>query len=252
MVSPFYTVALRKGIFGTKKAQDTSLGGAARQFPATTWGLIAKLRETAQHRAALEDLCRRYWKPVYAWVRVAWAKSNEDAKDLTQAFFLWLLDGEPLKKYEPERGGFRGYLKLLLRRFVGHQEVALKRLKRGGGIKHISIEDDGLVADARETDPEKLFDRSWITEMVNQAVKRVWEDAEEVAVHVYERFEFAPEGERPTYKQLSEDLGISLKEVKNHLFAIREKVRAEIRADLRNMTADDRELEEEWNVLFRS
>lgn len=67
---------------------DTSLGGGNRQFPQTTWGLVARLRETTQHRAALEDLCRRYWKPVYSWIRAAWSKPAEDAKDLTQAFFL--------------------------------------------------------------------------------------------------------------------------------------------------------------------
>ena len=214
--------------------------------------MIARLRQTAQHREALEDLCARYWKPVYSYVRAAWAKSNEDAKDLAQAFFLWLLDGEPLKNYAPERGGFRVYLKVLLRRFVGHQEVALNRLKRGGGVKHIPIQDDGFVADSKETDPEKLFDRSWITELVNQAVDRVRGRSDATSFQVYEKYEFAPEGERPTYKELGEELGIPVNEVKNHLFRLREEVRREIRADIAQMTSDPGELEEEWNVLFRS
>ena len=236
------------------KSGDTSLGGGPRNFPNTTWGMVSRLGDcaTRDYRAGLEALCRRYWNPVYRYVRIAWAKTNDEAKDLTQAFFLWLLEGEPLRQYAPERGGFRAYLKVLLRRFVGHQERALKRLKRGGAVKHVPIEDAGLLADPNEADPEKLFDRSWVTELVNQAVARVREQSEEVAFAVYEGYELGLPEERPTYAQLGERLGISVKEVKRHLFAMREKVRGEIRSDLREMTADPEELEEEWGVLFRS
>src|SRR5258706_11610025 len=96
-------------------AGDTSLGGDHKRFPETTWSLVSKLRTPGEgpDRAGLETLCHRYWKPVYRYVRMAWAKSNDEAKDLVQAFFLWLLEGDALAKYEPGRGSFRGYLKLL-------------------------------------------------------------------------------------------------------------------------------------------
>lgn len=226
---------------------DTSLGGAGGVFPETTWGLVSRLRDTTQHRAALEDLCRRYWKPVYRYARAAWSKSNEDAKDITQAFFLWLLEGEPLRAYAPERGGLRPYLKVLLRRFIGHREAAMQRLKRGGGAIHMSIVDDGMVV-APDADPEKLFDRAWVHELVTQAVERVRAREPEVAFKVYERFELSTE--RPSYADLATELGIAVGDVKNHLFRIRENVRREIRADLAQMTADARELEEEWRLLF--
>ncbi len=234
-------------------ANETSLGGGQRMFPATTWGLIARLRETGQHRGALEDLCRRYWKPVYCYTRAAWAKSSEDAKDLTQAFFAWLLDGEPLKRYEPERGGFRVYLKVLLRRFVGHEQEARDRLKRGGGVAHVPIED---VAVAGGSTPEELFDRAWLAELVNQAVERVRKRCESegrgVGFRVYEEYDFAPEGAAPTYVELGAKLGLAVNEVKNHLFRVREEVRREIRSDLAQMTSDERELEDEWGALFKN
>ena len=238
------------GFFDPKMRNESPTGAGPSAFPPTTWGLVSRLGRTAEHRAAFEDLCTRYWRPVHGYVRVAWSKSHEDAKDLTQAFFLWLLDGEPLKNYAPERGGFRPYLKVLLRRFVGHQDVALKRLKRGGGAKVLPIVDDGFVASG--TDPEKTFDRAWIAELVNQAVARVRARTDAVGFQVYERFELAPEGERPTYAQLAERLSLSVRDVKNHLVRLREEVRREIRTDLREMTSDDGELEEEWNALFRS
>ena len=226
------------------------------RFPETSPSLLFRLGETVHHRAGLEDLCRRYWRPVFCYVRVAWAKSDEDARDLAQAFFLWLLEGEPLKTYTPERGGFRTFLKVLLRRFVGHQERALQRIKRGGGIDFVPLEDLGLGADPQDSDPEVLFDRAWVTEVVNQAMERVRKRYsardQSSAFAVYEGYELVPAGERPTYAELGRRLGLETSEVKKHLFAIRDELRREIRRDLRCMTSDDRELEEEWSVLFRS
>jgi len=116
----------------TKPSRDTSLGGDGDRFPETGGDIRSLL---GQDPSRLELLCRRYWKPVYAYVRIAWSKGNEDAKDLTQAFFLWLMEGETLARYDAEKGGFRAYLKTLLKRFVGHEERALQRLKRGGDAR---------------------------------------------------------------------------------------------------------------------
>ncbi len=86
---------------------DTSLGGPHRGFPATTWGMVRQLADSSgsQRREGLEALCRRYWKPVYRYLRIGFAKSNDDAKDLTQAFFAWLLEGDVLERYRPDRAG---------------------------------------------------------------------------------------------------------------------------------------------------
>ena len=123
--------------------KDTSIEGG-RSFPLTSWGLIAGMKDSATmtRQQALENLCARYWKPVYHFVRRAWSKSNEDAKDLAQGFFIKLLEGELLKRYKPERGGFRTYLKVLLRGYAADQQDALMALKRGGGARRLAIEDD--------------------------------------------------------------------------------------------------------------
>src|SRR5262245_53975881 len=114
---------------------DTSLGGRPGSFPNTPWSLVARFgaSQTAESRRTVEELCRKYWKPLYQFIRIARGRSNEDAKDLVQAFFLWLMEGDALAKFSPERGGFRGYLKMLLKQFVFHQDEHLGRLKRGGG-----------------------------------------------------------------------------------------------------------------------
>ena len=85
---------------------DTSIGGAAGAFPNTTWGLVSRFGAdaTRHRRDSFETLCRRYWKPVYRTLRITRAKSNDDAKDITQAFFLWLTEGETLRRYDPGLG----------------------------------------------------------------------------------------------------------------------------------------------------
>src|SRR5262252_713441 len=94
----------------------TNLGGPSDAFPATTQGILDGLKgpDGPGYRASFEEICRRYWKPVYAYIRAAWAKNNESAKDLTQAFFLSLTEDGQLKAFDPARGNFRGYLKVIL------------------------------------------------------------------------------------------------------------------------------------------
>lgn len=239
---------------------DTSLGGWAGGFPDTHWSLIARLGASApgDYRKALEALCRRYWKPVYQYVRIAWAKSNEDAKDLTQAFFLMVVEDDALRRYMPERGGFRRYLKVLLNRFVGHHAEALNRLKRGGGVRILGLDDDAksLDADAAAAgaDPEQAFDRAWLNELVKHAIGRVRErfaaTGREAQIRVFEAYDLRPDAEQPSYADLAERMGLKTTDVRNHLFLVREAVREEIRAELARMTCDKSDLEEEWNALF--
>ena len=163
------------------KTQDTSLGGEQREFPQTLWDVLCRARDSdaGVRRDGLEDLCRQYWKPVYRYVRVAWAKTNEDAKDLTQAFFLWLTEGDTLRRYKPERASFRAYLKGLMKHFVQHQEDALRRLKRGGGIRILELDGDlplkELLSDPSNHDPETIFDSAWRSALVAGAQARVRE-----------------------------------------------------------------------------
>jgi RNA polymerase sigma-70 factor (ECF subfamily) len=236
---------------------DTSLGGGKRAFPDTAWSLVVRLgaSQSGEYRDGLDMLCRQYWKPVYRYVRIAWARTNEDAKDLTQAFFVWLTEDDALRRYAPERGGFRAYLKVLLKRFVGHQIEALQRLKRGGGVKIVPIDEDLPPAAAGE-DPERAFDAEWLNELVGHAIARVRErfsaSGRAAQIRVFEEYDLRPATDQPSYADVAERLGMKTTDVRNHLFAVREAVREEIRAELAQMTSDAQELEEEYRALFGS
>lgn len=243
------------------KTGDTSLGGPRGRFPETTLGVISTLHESESPscRSGLEEFCRRYWKPVYGYVRVVLARTNEDAKDLTQGFFVWLLEGDPLRSFDPERGSLRRYLKVLLGRFVSHQDAALGRLKRGGGVRVLPLHDDAglseLLADPHAIAPERLFDRLWALELVRDAVERVkarWgAGGRELAFRVYEEYDLSQSADQPTHGDIARRLGLTENQVRTYLFSIREEVRGEIRKELARETAGGGTLEEEWDELLR-
>ncbi|HZE95683.1 MAG TPA: ECF-type sigma factor [Planctomycetota bacterium] len=244
-----------------KPSHDTSLGGEGDRFPETTGDISSMLGQDGPTlgRPELELLCRRYWKPVYAYVRIAWAKSNEDAKDLAQAFFLWLMEGETLQRYDAERGGFRAYLKVLLNRFVGHEERALKRLKRGGNVHIVSIDEESasprdLDRGSKESDPDAVFERVWLDQILQGALERVRErwtaEGRELRFKVYEALTDPVKSEQPSYKDLAARFDLKQSDIENYLFAIREAIRAEVRTALRQVTASPQEFEDEWKRLF--
>ena len=239
---------------------DTTLGGLQNRFPDTSWGLISRLqdREGSEYRAGLEKLCRRYWKPVYGYLRAARGKSNEDAKDLTQTFFLWLMEDGALQRFDPGEGGFRPFLKVLLRGFAANDDIARHRQKRGGSQRILSLDTGDrelgdLVSDSGQSDPERLYDELWAQELAMEAIKRVRErcraDGREMEFRVYEEYDLA--AQRPTYTELAKRLGLTEQQIKHHLFAVRGEVRWEMRGELRKLTRDATELEKEWDALFR-
>jgi RNA polymerase sigma factor (sigma-70 family) len=244
------------------RASETSMGGARRELPETIWETIRRVgaASTGVRREGLAELFLLYWKPIYYYIRASWHKSNEDAKDLTQAFFLWLLENtENLQQYDPEQGGFRTYLKTVLKHFVYNQEKALRCLKRRGAAARLNLDEDQTldqlaVAEPAESDPEKAFDRAWVNSLIARAFRRVRDRlaaaGEETRFRVFEEYELSGSGEPPTYLAVAQKLGLKESDVRNYLFAVRGEIRAEIRADLARMTSDPRELAEEWNAFF--
>jgi RNA polymerase sigma-70 factor (ECF subfamily) len=240
---------------------DTTLGGGEKAFPETTLGFAGGLRNpaTADYARSLDTLCARYWKPVYSYIRIAWAKSNEDAKDLTQAFFAWLVEEDALRRYDAGRGGFRAYLKVLLRRFVGHAERDLQRLKRGGGARVFSLDGDApnlpeLQGDPAGVDPEKVFERVWLEDLVQQSIGRVRErcvrSGRDTKFRLYEAFALGTDEARPSYAELATRFAVAVAEVEKSLYLVREEIRQELRSALARSAGSDRELEDEWKRLL--
>jgi RNA polymerase sigma factor (sigma-70 family) len=237
---------------------DTTLGGPDRAFPKTMVDLLAGLRDPSEEarRGALAELCLRYWKPTYTYIRRTWPRPNEEAKDLTQGFFLWILDGDRLKKYEKERSSFRTYLKLLLKHFVNRQDEALETLKRGGGRPPVPLGADDVIPDPESGDPEQLFDRAWRRDLLAGAVDRVRRRYQACGkakqFQALEEYDLQPGSDRPTYTELAEKMGLKTSDIHNYLFAIREEIREEVRSEITRMTSTRDQFLEEWNAFIEA
>ncbi len=205
--------------------------------------MVLRLRE--RRREGLEALCLRYWRPVFRFVR----RTRPDAEDLTQAFFAWLLEGgEALARYAPERGSFRTYLKVVLRGFLSDEDDRRRALKRGGGRKFVPLEDAARIPDD-SGDPEAVFDRAFRQEMLEEAARRAREAFSGEKAIRWRAFDLYGSG-GTTYPEVARTLGVKESDVRNWLFAVRERIREEVRTQLAETVGDAEELDREYRSLF--
>ncbi len=149
-------------------------------FATTRWSVVLAAREVASpdSEAALEALCRAYWYPLYAYVRSS-GRSPEDAQDLTQEFFARLLARSWLRVVVPEKGRFRTFLMVALKRFLTNEWHHASRQKRGGGIAPVSL--DATEAESRfavepSLGPDGIYERRWAMTLLEQTLDRLKEE----------------------------------------------------------------------------
>ncbi len=148
-------------------------------FQSTLWSQvrIAGRGDELGSRQALEALCRIYWPAIYAFLRRSGCE-REHAKDLTQGFFIHVLENNLLRKANPKRGRFRSFLLGSLRYFVSNEEAKARALKRGGEVRWVPLDvepEHGYQAHdlASNHTPERLFDRKWALSVLGEAMARL-------------------------------------------------------------------------------
>lgn len=201
---------------------ETTLGGGRDAFPETVWSRFVS--GTAAD-VDLDGLFRLYWRPVYRFIRTASRGSVEDAKDLTQEFFGYLMEGEVLAAYRSDRGRFRVFLKGVLRNFLAHDRRDRGRLKRGGGKLPFSLDVDALesgdvLADPRARTPEELFDRQWADDVLSSALERLKGELAAEELRIFEGYYAGGED----YAALAARLDVPRQRVKSALDALRDRL----------------------------
>ena len=148
-------------------------------FSTTNWSVVLEAGRTDVARAAvaLERLCRKYWHPIYVFVRRR-GSNHHEAEDLTQAFFAHLLEKETLKAVDRQKGKFRSFLLASLTNFLLNEWDRRQILKRGGQHQIISL--DEMAAEKlygqepiEHFGPEKLFERRWALTIIEQVLTRL-------------------------------------------------------------------------------
>src|SRR5262245_33335905 len=152
------------------------------QFTTTHWSVVLAARNgsSAQASEALEQLCRAYWYPLYAFVRRQ-GHGPDDAQDLTQEFFARLIEKDFLQHLSHREGRFRSFLLKFVQHFLSDARDKARAQKRGGGQVPVSL--DGLAPEDRyalePTDtltPELLFERFWAQTLFQRAQARLREE----------------------------------------------------------------------------
>ena len=232
-------------------------------FPTTIWSQVRRggarasgaQSEMASRDTALEALARRYQAPAEAYLRAALALPREEAHELFQEFFAWMLASDFLAKAAPERGRFRGFLKVALRRFATDRARAGAAEKRGGGRAALALEgpESAEPADPSAKSPEALLDEAWRAALVDEAFERTRAELERGGrghqFAVFHDYYLAP-GPEPDHRALAERHGLSTAEVSNHLQRTKKAFREHLRALVRDTVADAADLGEElaWLV----
>ena len=235
--------------------------GAVAQplFATTHWSVVLATadQDPSQAAAALEQLCRTYWYPLYAYVRHR-GYSPEDAQDLTQEYFARLLKRNYPAQADRAKGKFRSFLLLTLNHFLSDEHERATTRKRGGGQPTVSL--DGLNSEDRyrleiadELSPEKLFERRWAQTVLDQALARL--RAEFVADGKAEHYEilkaFEPgEQKAISYAEAAVRLGVSESAVKSLVHRLRQRHRELVREEIARTVSTAAEVDEELHYLI--
>jgi RNA polymerase sigma factor (sigma-70 family) len=229
----------------------------AAPFPTTCLSALvgAKSADEPERRRSWQALVAAYWKPVYKHVRIKWRKMPEDAEDLVQAFFARALEKSFFDGYDAERARFRTFVRVCLDRFVGNDEEARRRQKRGGGVAPLSLDFDAAeseLATSAADSPEEAFDREWRRSLFGLAIEALKRDAEAsgklVRFQVFERYDLADE--RPSYAAVGAELGIPETTVTNHLAWARRELRRHVHERLAEISGSEAEYAGEARRLF--
>jgi RNA polymerase sigma-70 factor (ECF subfamily) len=219
--------------------------------------LSAQNKESAQSAAALEKLCNTYWFPLYAFVRHQ-GRSPHDAQDLTQEFFARLLEKEFLKSAAQEKGKFRTFLLVALKRFLANEWDRQQAQKRGGGAQVVSIDQElaesrFAAEPAQQLQPDLLFDRQWAVTLLEHTMTRL--NDEYVSSGRAKLFELLrgcvgrDESALP-YATIAAQLNLTEAAVKMAVQRLRARYREILRAEIADTVASPSEIEEEIRHLF--
>ena len=240
-------------------SSDCASSAAAGDIFATThWTVVlaAGQRHTPSADAALEELCRTYWFPLYAYVRRR-GHAKADAEDLVQAFFARLLAKNFLANLASERGKFRAFLLAALKHFLANEWDKTQAQKRGGGSTHFSL--DWQTADSKfqlatqnEPSPDQAFDREWALALLTKVIERLQAecaaDGKAKLFAQLKTFLMAGGGDS-AQAEVAKVLGMEEGAVRVAIHRLRKRYRQLLRDEIAHTLADTAMVEEEMRAL---
>lgn len=228
-------------------------------FHTTRWSLISRAgADTATSREAMAALCQIYWQPVYAYIRGR-GNSPEKSQDLTQEFFLQLLEKEFLPRANRDKGKFRSFLLRSVQNFLisnWHRETAQKR---GGNQPILGLDfaaAEGLIRKrgVDQESPEIIYQRQWALSVLDRALSQLeTEMADEGNNQRFQRLkDFLTGDTKDSYKEVAERLGMTEGAVRVAVHRIRQRFGSVLRGLVLDTVEDPQDVESELRYLQKT
>ena len=241
------------------KGYDDQLGsGRQGQFTTTHWSVVLRAgqEDSPQTAAALEQLSRTYWYPLYVYAR-RHGHGPEDAEDLIQGFFLQLLQNRTFAGANPNKGLFRCFLLAGLKYYIADSRDRAKAQKRGGGLPALPFDVSG--AEGRygkeprdDLSPDKIYERQWAVALLDQVLVRLEQHYGETGRgELFARLKpFLVEDGRDTpYAGVAVELGLTEDAVNKAVQRLRQRYGALFREEIAHTLANPANVEEELRYL---
>jgi DNA-directed RNA polymerase specialized sigma24 family protein len=246
----------------TEPANSDTL--SSNRFQTTRWSVVLSCAQTGAlqdaAQRALTELCRAYWRPVFA-VICRRGHSVTDAQDLTQDFFVMLLKGNLLALADPARGRFRSLLRTAVENFLNDKQHLARRQKRGGRMQFVAW--DEWMAEApsqlsiygqelRSCPAERIFDVRWAATVVEQALRRLAEECEtrgRLRMFTVLSKYLSLERVEISYATLSASLGVPETVIKRVLHQLRVRYRNILREEVARTVANSADIDDEIRYL---
>jgi len=232
--------------------------GGKRRFATTRWSLVEAAIDSHAPgaRDALAAICENYWPPVYSFIR-SQGHDVESAKDLTQGFFAAMLEKKYLRVARQDRGRFRSFLLICVKRFLANERDRERAIKRGAGRRPIPLDvlqveaRHGLEESARES-PERMFEKGWALTVIARVMQQLEREAERAGT--LERFHLLKpllDGtDHGSYKQIAEAAGMSEGSLKVAVHRLRRRFGQLLRQEVAQTVSDPEEVDGEIRHMF--
>jgi RNA polymerase sigma-70 factor (ECF subfamily) len=231
----------------------------AARFQTTQWTVVLRAAQSQLpgSQAALADLYRIYWYPLYTFIRHR-GYNAEDARDLTQGFFFSLLERKSLQQVARRKGKFRSFLLASLKNYLSDEFDRKKSLKRGGQIEFVAFD---FVAGEKcyRDEPvdfltaEKVFDARWAMTLLNWTIARLRKEyashGKAEIIDVLQPFLDPNCQTLPSYEEASDALKVSPAGVKSLVHRLRRRCYELIRQEVRRTVPDEQAIDEEIHAL---
>jgi RNA polymerase sigma factor (sigma-70 family) len=243
----------------SSKTDTNSTPADTSRFATTHWSVVlaAGSPESTRYQEALEELCRTYWFPLYAFLRRRGCDTHQ-AEDYIQAFFTRMLEKHSLNAVDMKLGKFRSFLLASLKNFVANEIDHIQAQKRGGRHTVLSLdfgnaERQYISEPSHEMSPEKLFEKSWAITVLQHAMNQLeaeFASSNKRSLFDHLRVYLTAEAGVIPYRDVAVQLEMTEGAVKMAVHRLRSRYRDLLREKVAQTVAAQEQIDEEIHELL--